>query len=531
MSDAVTNRYSRQEGLIHQDRVENLRVGIHGSNPLLEEELSTISLHLGVKEFPVENDIDVMIVIDSTSDICHSNPLFVQMRKTGFALSTELLKSNSASPCDLLAPGLSTLAAAMTWQEILKREGCLRVLPIVKKYATVQFRIDSRFSQLSDEDISGLQAHWADGERLALFHSPCEDGTGHIRLSARLDVDSPTVRQLLDAVELGLSEFDEVTQPFSFEFSIPRIERLPQGNLVVAGVGGLGTWSMHTLIRGIKAAEGSGKGLDITVFDPDDSVEVHNLNRQVLYDETHLNRSKAVCAGEILSKELPKSQISYGMQSLGLPELDVILNEGEDTAPVNDSAVDLLEEFGLSDGSTLPPDEVKGVLQDSNLILCGVDNLHARGVLSAIASHLNVPFINAGAENFSGQFDLFNEPGCMACRYGPASVRDRRIASCQEDGEIPVASIVTTTAIFGALQGLATLTALSEPAALSEWPKQLTWGGQSNRLRSTSPPNFMSGDDHVQHILDSMHSMASGPAVKVDIEADSRTDDVIEQAE
>jgi len=331
MSDAVTNRYSRQEGLVHQDRVENLRVGIHGSNPMLEEELSTISQHLGVKGFPVENDIDVMIVIDSAS--------------------TELLKSDSASPCDLLAPGLSTLAAAMTWQEILRREGCLRALPIVKKFVTVQFRVDSRFSQLSDEDISGLQAHWADGERLALFHSPCEDGTGHIRLSARLDIDSPAVRQLLDAVELGLSEFDEVSQPFSFEFSIPRIEHLPQGNLVVAGVGGLGTWSMHTLIRGIKAAEGSGKGLDITVFDPDDSVEVHNLNRQVLYDETHLNRSKADCAGEILSKELPKSQILHGMQSLGLPELDVILNEGEDTAPVNDSAVDLLEEFGLSDGS------------------------------------------------------------------------------------------------------------------------------------------------------------------------------------
>ena len=71
--------------------------------------------------------------------------------------------------------------------------------------------------------------------------------------------------------------------------------------------------------------------------------------------------------------------------------------------------------------------------------------------------------INAGAAGWSGQMDVIREgDGCMTCRYGSGIARDDRVASCQEDGEIPFSSIVTSTAIFGALQGLALMAALSE---------------------------------------------------------------------
>jgi len=324
-------------------------------------------------------------------------------------------------------------------------------------------------------------------------------------------------------VDLKIEKSCDIKEPYSFEFTIPPVEKLPEGNLVVAGVGGLGTWSLYTLFRGVLNAGGSGHGLNITIFDPDESVEIHNLNRQVLYNETHVDRPKADCAAEILTSNLSDLDVGFGVQTLGLPELDNLLTHVESEIKSDEDDVDLLEELELTENNTLSANDVKTILEESDLILCGVDNLHARGVLSGIASQLNVPFINAGAENFSGQFDIFLEPGCMACRYGPDSIRDKRITSCQEDGDIPVASIVTTTAIFGALEGLSALTTLSEKSALGQWPTQAIWGGRSNRLQSLHPPHFMQGNDHVEHILQSLGDLNSN-LVKVDKDTHQQSD-------
>jgi molybdopterin/thiamine biosynthesis adenylyltransferase len=523
MSSTESEKYSRQEGLVHQPRVEKLRIGLKGTNPLLEEQLILISEHLGIKEFPVTNDMDMEIVIDS-NEKNEEKSLYINMKETGFNLNTEFIDVETSKTLALLAPGLSTLAAAMTWQEILQRNNCIRKIPIMKKYATVQFRVNTQFTNISDNELSGIQAFYG-GQRLALFSEPCNDGTGHIRLTARLDLDTSIIKDVLQNVDLEIDESSDIEEPYSFEFTIPPIEKLPEGNLVVAGVGGLGTWSLYTLFRGVLNAGGSGQGLNITIFDPDESIEIHNLNRQVLYDESHIDRPKADCAAEILTSNLSNLNMQFGVQALGLPELDILLNQDELETYFDDDDIDLLEELELSENKSLSANEVKIVLKESNLILCGVDNLHARGVLSGITSHLNIPFINAGAENFSGQFDVFLEPGCMACRYGPDSVRDKRITSCQEDGDIPVASIVTTTAIFGALEGLSTLTALSDISALGHWPTQAIWGGRSNRLRSLRPPRFLQGDDHVEHIIQALGSVKSN-LVKVDKDTRQQSDNM-----
>ena len=98
--------------------------------------------------------------------------------------------------------------------------------------------------------------------------------------------------------------------------------------------------------------------------------------------------------------------------------------------------------------------------------------------------------------------------GCMTCRYGSGIARDDRVASCQEDGEIPFSSIVTSTAIFGALQGLALMAALSERGRiLSEWPGRILWGGRSNSVRvemGRVRGVFGSGDDHLAHIREAL---------------------------
>jgi len=521
MSPTESEKYSRQEGLVHQPRVEKLRIGLKGTNPLLEEQLILISKHLGVKEFPVTNDMDMEIVIDSNKKN-EKKSLYINMKETGFNLSTEFNTAEISKTLALLAPGLSTLAAAMAWQEILKRQNCIRSIPIMKKYATVQFRVNTQFTNISEDDLAGVQAFHGD-QRLALFSEPCNDGTGHVRLTARLDLESPNLSETLKSVDLKIDESCVVEEPYSFEFTIPHVEKLPEGNLVVAGVGGLGTWSLYTLFRGVLNAGGAGQGLNVTIFDPDESVEIHNLNRQVLYNETHVERPKADCAAEILASNLSDLNVGFGVQALGLPELDNLLTHVESEIKSDEDDVDLLEELELTENNSLSADEVKNILKEADLILCGVDNLNARGVLSGISSHLNIPFINAGAENFSGQFDVLQESSCMACRYGADSVRDKRITSCQEDGDVPVASIVTTTAIFGALEGLSALTALSEMSVLSQWPTQAIWGGRSNRLQSLQPPHFMQGNDHVEHILQALGDLNSN-LVKVDMNTPLQSD-------
>ena len=523
MSPTESEKYSRQEGLVHQPRVEKLRIGLKGANSLLEEQLILISEHLGVKEFPVTNDMDMEIVIDSNEKNVEKS-LYINMKETGFNLSTEFNAAETSKTLELLAPGLSTLAAAMAWQEILQRNNCIRNIPIMKKYATVQFRVNTQFTNISEHEFGGIQAFYGE-QRLALFSQPCDDGTGHIRLTARLDLESSILKDILQNVDLKIEKSCDIKEPYSFEFTIPPVEKLPEGNLVVAGVGGLGTWSLHTLFRGVLNAGGSGQGLNITIFDPDQSVEIHNLNRQVLYNETHVNRPKADCAAEILVSNLSDLNVEFGVQALGLPELDNLLTHDKLEFKSDKDDVDLLEELELTENNLSSANEVKTILEEADLILCGVDNLHARGVLSGIAAHLNVPFINAGAENFSGQFDVFLESGCMACRYGPDAVRDKRITSCQEDGDIPVASIVTTTAIFGALEGLSALTALSDKSALSYWPTQAIWGGRSNRLQSLQPPHFMQGNNHVEHILQALGDLNSN-LVKVDMNTSLQSDNM-----
>jgi len=101
----------------------------------------------------------------------------------------------------------------------------------------------------------------------------------------------------------------------------------------------------------------------------------------------------------------------------------------------------------------------------------------------------------------------------MTCRYGPGIAKDDRVASCQEDGEVPFSSIVTSTAIFGALQGLALMAALSEGGCvLNEWPGQVIWGGRSNSLRikrGLVRGVFGTGEDHLTHIKEAL-GMGSG---------------------
>ena len=94
-------------------------------------------------------------------------------------------------------------------------------------------------------------------------------------------------------------------------------------------------------------------------------------------------RPKAEAAAEVLSGIVPDADFSWGVQSVGMPELEGIFSDSLDSEDQED-LVDLDVE-----GSILCPEELADRVLSSDVILSGVDNLRSRAIISGIASSLN----------------------------------------------------------------------------------------------------------------------------------------------
>jgi len=131
------------------------------------------------------------------------------------------------------------------------------------------------------------------------------------------------------------------------------------------------------------------------------------------------------------------------------------------------------------------------------------------------------------------------------CRYGRQIAKNSTVMSCQEDGEVPFSSIVTSTAIFGTLQGLALLAHLiqGEDAKknLKKWPTRFAWSGRSNSVmidHRDGPGMFnaicFSGDDqHDSHQLAELmgSSISSGREIHSIDHTNSMADNVTNDTE
>jgi len=100
-------------------------------------------------------------------------------------------------------------------------------------------------------------------------------------------------------------------------------------------------------------------------------------------------------------------------------------------------------------------------LANSDLLVCGPDNIRTRYVSTLIAKQLNIPVISAGAERFEGKVDLFMpDSDCYVCRYGEDTKEQREVVSCT--GKIPIPSIVSTIGTIGAMQTAIAIASMSD---------------------------------------------------------------------
>ena len=188
-------------------------------------------------------------------------------------------------------------------------------------------------------------------------------------------------------------------------------EKLKQARIFIAGTGGLGSAvSLYCASAGIGS---------ITICD-NDSVELSNLNRQILHGHKDINKPKVDSAGESLRDVNPYITITA-------------INE------------------------TITEHNCKELIAGSDLVIDCLDNFKTRFILNKASIDTSIPFIHGGVENFQGQISFFHpaETPCLACIFPEPDASKK---------QVPIAG--ATAGFIGSLQSLEAikyLTGIAEP--------------------------------------------------------------------
>ncbi|MCW4001071.1 MAG: HesA/MoeB/ThiF family protein [Candidatus Bathyarchaeota archaeon] len=195
-------------------------------------------------------------------------------------------------------------------------------------------------------------------------------------------------------------------------------EKLSNARVAVVGVGGLGSVSSLYL-----ALAGVGY---IRVIDQD-TLEPHNLHRQILYRPSDLRYPKAEVAAKKLLEHNPLIQVDAASENLN-------------------------------------QDNAKTLLSGVDVVVDGLDNVSARHIVNRAAAELGVPYVFGAAIGFEGNLSVFYPPktGCLECfmpNNADADHMDRD--TCNRRGILGA-----TAGAIGTLQALETIkliTGIGEP--------------------------------------------------------------------
>jgi molybdopterin/thiamine biosynthesis adenylyltransferase len=183
---------------------------------------------------------------------------------------------------------------------------------------------------------------------------------------------------------------------YSRQLMLPEIglkgqEKFKNAKVLVIGAGGLGCPVLQYL-----SAAGIGT-IGIVDFD---TVELHNLHRQILYTAADIGKSKALIAADKLKQQNPHIIIN---------EHNLLLNE--------ENAADLIQQY--------------------DLVVDGCDNFETRYLVNDVCVQLNKPLVYGSIFKFEGQAAVFNYKGSKQLRdiYSEAPHPDD-VPNCSETGVI-----------------------------------------------------------------------------------------------
>ena len=182
-------------------------------------------------------------------------------------------------------------------------------------------------------------------------------------------------------------------------------EKLSKLKVLQIGAGGLGSpCSLYLIAAGVK---------ELTIID-NDVLDISNLQRQILYNETQLGKNKVEMAKETLSK---------------------INSEVE---------IHVFKDY-------IDEESVQKYVKDKDFIIDCSDNMKTKFVVNKTAIKYNLRSVIAGIEDFYGQILTIN-PKESACYHCVFSEPEEGEAKKSSKGPLPVIGV--TPGILGTLEAL-----------------------------------------------------------------------------
>jgi molybdopterin/thiamine biosynthesis adenylyltransferase len=213
---------------------------------------------------------------------------------------------------------------------------------------------------------------------------------------------------------MAVARFDP-TQYYSRQIALKEIgeegqERLRRSKVAVIGVGGIGTVSSLYLTLA---------GVGSLVLVDQDTVELHNLHRQILFSMEDLRLPKAEVAAKRLARVNPEVSI-------------------------------------LSMSDNLSEENAEEILKGANVVVDGLDNMRTRYIINSACSRLGLPYVFGGAIAMEGNVSVFHPPEtpCLECVL-PA-FDDGNLPGCDTRGVLGA-----TAGIIGSIQAMETVKLLT----------------------------------------------------------------------
>lgn len=195
-------------------------------------------------------------------------------------------------------------------------------------------------------------------------------------------------------------------------FGIEGQQKLKAAHIVIIGLGGLGSPAAMYL-----AASGIGR---LTLIDFD-TVDISNLQRQIIHNMNNIGESKVASA-------------STTLQALN-PETDIHCIDGK-----------------------LDQDELEYQLSDVSCVIDASDNFATRFRINRACVSQRVPLVSAAAIQYEGQISVFDarqtDAACYACLY---SEQGDENTNCSDNG-----ILAPVVGILGSMQALEAIKLICE---------------------------------------------------------------------
>lgn len=186
-------------------------------------------------------------------------------------------------------------------------------------------------------------------------------------------------------------------------------EKLRRSKVAIVGLGGLG--SAATLYLALA-------GVGYLRLIDQDTVELHNLHRQVLYSLRDLKFPKVEAAAKRVKRINPEITVE------AIPE-------------------------------NVRETNVESILNNVDCVVDGLDNMRTRYLLNKTCVKKKIPYVFAAAIGIEGHLSVFKAPEtpCLACIF--PSLDDRYIQTCETRGVLGA-----TTGIIGSMEAMETIKTL-----------------------------------------------------------------------